>query len=329
LVDPVVDAQELRKYFDVKLGFMKSLRKGQVLSIRAVDGVSFQIASNEIFGLVGESGCGKTTTGKMLVRLLEPTGGKVLFCGTDITALREREMRGIRKRIQMIFQDPYESLNPRMSIYDIVAEPIENQKMAETPEELLDLVSKALEDLDLSPPEEYLYRFPHELSGGQRQRVAIARAFVVSPKFIVADEPTSMLDASIRAEVLKLVLGLIEKTECAFLYITHDIALSRYLCNRIGVMYLGRIVEIGPTDAIVSKRFHPYTQALLAAVPLPDPTARRARVTIPEEVTASLGVTQGCSFRSRCKYAMEICLKDQPILKEVGKSHSVSCHLYD
>jgi peptide/nickel transport system ATP-binding protein len=323
---PVIEAYDLKKYFEIKTGFFQSLMAKQVPLVHAVDGVNFQIAPQEVFGLVGESGCGKTTTGKLLVRLLEPTGGKALFKGTDLTALPEQEMRKLRGKIQIIFQDPYESLSPRMSIYDIIVEPIEIQKIAESPEEVLELVSKALESLDLVPPEEFLLRFPHELSGGQRQRVAVARAFVLNPEFIVADEPTSMLDASTRSEVLKLILGLIEKTKCAFLYITHDIALARYICDRIAIMYLGKIVETGPKEDVISKTFHPYTKALLAAVPVPDPLARRAEVTITGEVPSAFNPPPGCRFYSRCPYAMENCRKDEPALIEVEKNHFVACH---
>jgi peptide/nickel transport system ATP-binding protein len=328
--EPVIEVIDLKKHYEMKTGLFQSLLGKQAPTVHAVDGVSFKIMPQQVFGLVGESGCGKTTTGRLVTRLIEPTEGKVLFDHADLAALKENDLRKLRGKMQMIFQDPYESLDPRMSIYDIITEPIEVQKIAETPEEMFKLAAEALEALDLSPPEEFLFRFPHELSGGQRQRVAIARAFVVRPKFIVADEPVSMLDASIRSEVTKLTLELIKKTKCAFLYITHDLALSRYICDRIAVMYLGKIVESGPVEEVIMKPLHPYTNALLAAVPVPDPTARRVQITIKGEVPSASNLPPGCRFNTRCPYAREEreCMKKEPILTEVSKDHLVACHRY-
>lgn len=321
--------QNLRKYFPIKMGFFKTLISKENPFVRAVDDVSFNIYKEEFFGLVGESGCGKTTTGRSILRLIEPTEGHVFFKGTDITTLTlEHEMRRLRRRMQIIFQDPYESLNPRMGILDIVAEPIRIQKMAKTEEEVLDRVMKALEEMDLVPPEEYLYRFPHELSGGQRQRVAVARAFILEPEFIVADEPVSMLDASIRSEVAKLMIGLAKKFHCSFLYITHDVALARYMCDRVAVMYLGKIVEKGPTDDLVQKPHHPYTEALIAAVPVPDPTARRTEVVIKGEVPSAINPPPGCRFHTRCPYAWDLCREKEPPLISIEKNRFVACHKY-
>lgn len=324
--DAVIEARNLKKHFPIQLGFFRSLVTKEVPAIHAVDGIDFKIKPREVFGLVGESGCGKTTTGRLLLRLIEPTEGKVLFRNKDLTSLPLNEMNKLRRKMQIIFQDPYESLNPRMSIYDIIAEPIQIQKVAESLEEVGEMVTKTLEDMDLVPPEEFLFRFPHELSGGQRQRVAIARAFVLSPEFIVADEPVSMLDASIRSEVLNLMLDLIEKVECAFLYITHDIALSRYTCDRLAVMYLGKIVEKGPTEDMIKKPFHPYTEALLAATPVPDPEARRTEITIKGEVPSPINPPPACRFHSRCPYAEDRCRKEEPELVDRGKDRYVACH---
>lgn len=326
--DTTVEVNNLVKHFDIKLGFFKTLVTKEVPHVHAVDGVSFEIKRGEIFGLVGESGCGKTTTGKCLIRLIEPTYGEVFFKGVDVLTLpREQDVRKLRRNMQIIFQDPYESLNPRMSIYDIVAEPLHIQKIVEREDEISNRVSQALEDLDLIPPEEFLYRFPHELSGGQRQRVAIARAFVLRPEFLVADEPVSMLDASIRSEVLKLLLSLQQRFDTSFLYITHDIALARHMCDRIAVMYLGKIVEKGTTDDVVQKPLHPYTEALIAAVPVPDPTARRIEVVIKGEVPSAINPPSGCRFHTRCPYAMDVCRKKEPPLIELDGGRHVACWL--
>lgn len=324
-----IEARNLVKHFPLKLGFFKTMLAKEVPHVHAVDGVSFKVFKGEIFGLVGESGCGKTTTGRLLLRLIPPTEGEIFFNDVDIASIKiEREMRTLRRKMQIIFQDPYESLSPRMSIFDIIAEPLRIQKVTENDEEVTERVKEALNELDLSPPEEFMYRFPHELSGGQRQRIAIARAFVLKPEFLVADEPVSMLDASIRTEVLKLLIGLIEKFHSSFLYITHDIALARYMCNRLGVMYLGKIVEKGATEKVIHEPLHPYTEALIAAVPVPDPTARRIQVVIKGEVPSAINIPPGCRFSSRCPYAWEICRKKEPPLIEVEKGRYVACHKY-
>jgi peptide/nickel transport system ATP-binding protein len=327
--DATVEVQNLTKHFEVKLGLIRTLLTKQMPKIHAVDDISFRVEKGEIFGLVGESGCGKTTTGRMLVRLIEPTKGKVFFQGEDVTFLaNEQQMKKLRRKMQIIFQDPYESLNPRMSIFEIVAEPLRIQKVAKTEEEVYEFVAKALEDLDLVPAEEFMYRFPHELSGGQRQRVAIARAFVLKPEFIVADEPVSMLDASIRSEVLKLLLNLQKKLQTSFLYITHDVAISRHMCDDVAVMYLGKIVEQGTSEDVIMKPLHPYTEALIAAVPVPDPTARRIEVVIKGEVPSAMNPPLGCRFNTRCPHVMEVCRRKEPPLIPIDGERLVACHLH-
>ena len=328
--DIAVEAHNLVKHFPLHLGFFKTMISKEIPQVHAVDDVSFKILAREVFGLVGESGCGKTTTGRLLLRLIEPTSGEVFFKGVNVISVDlEREMRKLRRRMQIIFQDPYESLNPRMSIFDIIAEPLRIQNVTKSEGELHDKVAETLDDLDLTPPEEFMYRFPHELSGGQRQRVAIGRAFVLRPEFLVADEPVSMLDVSIRSEVLRLLLGLIERYHSSFLYITHDIAVARHMCDRIGVMYLGKIVEKGSTDKLIQEPIHPYTEALIAAVPVPDPTARRTKVVIKGEVPSAINPPPGCRFHTRCPYVMPICRKEEPQLIKIQKDRHLACHKYN
>ena len=328
LKETLVKAENLKKWFPVSGGFLGSLVSRKQLYVRAVDGVSFDIKKGEIFGLAGESGSGKTTTGRMLLRLIEPTSGKILLNKEDITRISEGKMKPIRKRMQIVFQDPYESLNPRMTVFNILAEPLQIQGISNE-KELKTRVRKALEDVQLVPPEEYTDRFPHELSGGQRQRVATARALVLSPEFIVADEPVSMLDVSIRAEVLNLMVDLMNKYQVAFLYITHDLALARHICDRVAVMYLGKIMEMGDVDNVILEPLHPYTQALIAAVPLPDPTSRRIEVVIKGEIPSPINPPSGCRFHTRCpKYIGDICRTKEPALVDLGKGQMVACHLY-
>jgi peptide/nickel transport system ATP-binding protein len=324
--ETVVKVVDLKKWFPLTKGFFSTVFSREQSFVRAVDGVSFEIKRGEVFGLAGESGSGKTTTGRMILRLIEATGGKIYFEGKDITTFSEKEFKKIRRKMQIIFQDPYESLNPRMTISNLVAEPLVVQGLGSDVESK---VRKGLEDVELIPAEEFLYRFPHELSGGQRQRVAVARALVLDPEFMVADEPVSMLDVSIRAEVLNLMLDLVKKFNLSLLYITHDLALARHMCDRIAVMYLGKVMEIASAEKVVYEPLHPYTEALISAVPVPDPMSVRSEVVIKGEIPSPINPPSGCRFHTRCPVMIgEICRTKEPPLIDVGNEHYVACHLH-
>ncbi|MGC9122906.1 MAG: ABC transporter ATP-binding protein [Thermoplasmata archaeon] len=320
----VVKVENVKKYYELHKGILSF---GPSLTVKAVDGISFELHEGEIIGIVGETGSGKTTTGRMLVLLERPTSGKIYFEGTDISELKGNKLKEFRKNVQMVFQDPFESLNPRFTILKTLMEPLIIHKIGDTFEERVDIVIRALENAGLKPGEEYLGRYPHEVSGGQRQRIAIARALVTSPKFIVADEPVSMLDVSIRAGVLNLMLDLREKLRIPFIFITHDIAVARYMSDRIFVMYLGKIVEYGSSEDVIFDPLHPYTRSLVAAIPVPDPDRKHERVLIKGEIPSPINVPPGCKFITRCVYAQKgICDVKEPELREVKPGHYVACH---
>ena len=316
----------LRKWFPVRKGVISTLLSRKTEYVRAVDDVSFEVKKGEIFGLAGESGCGKTTTGKTILRLLEPTSGEVYFEGREITNLSKVEMKKMRRKMQIIYQDPYQSINPRMTVFDIISEPISIHKLADSLAETEEIIYKSLEEVELVPAEDFIQRFPHELSGGQRQRVAVARTLVLQPSFIVADEPISMLDVSIRAGILKVMLKTKEAKGITYIFITHDLAYARHICHRGAIMYLGKIVEMASMDNLVKNPIHPYTNALMAAVPVPDPTYEKARAIIGGEVPTPINPPPGCRFHPRCPKASEICRREQPELVEMGTGHFVACH---
>lgn len=317
--------KDLKVWFPMRTGILEALR-GRKKYVKAVDGVSFSIKKGDVMCLAGESGSGKTTTARAILRLVEPTSGKVIFEGTDITSLKKKELRKWRKEAQIIFQDPYESLDPRMTIFDILMEPLKANKMDHEGDEL---IPKVLEDVRLVPPDDFMRRFPHELSGGQRQRVAIARALILRPKFIVADEPVSMLDASIRTQILNLMMDLRDSYRLTYLYITHDLAQARYIASKIVIMYLGKVMEAGPIEDVIGDPAHPYTKILISNIPVPNPkeAKKRAKMDIPGEPPSPIDLPKGCRFNPRCPFAKDICREREPELIEISPGRTAACHL--
>ncbi|HVI86273.1 MAG TPA: dipeptide ABC transporter ATP-binding protein [bacterium] len=315
----LLEVRNLRKYYPVTKGF---IFQRQVGAVKAVDDVSFFIRKGETLGLVGESGCGKTTTGRVILRLQEPTHGEALFEGRDIFKLGKEELRRLRRDMQIIFQDPYSSLNPRMTVGDIIGEPLEIHKLARGKEKVR-RVQELLEVVGLSPY--HANRYPHEFSGGQRQRIGIARALAVNPKLIIADEPVSALDVSIQAQVLNLLEELQKEFGLTYLFIAHDLSVVKHISDRIAVMYLGRIVELAAADELFSNPQHPYTEALLSAVPIPNPEMRRERIILPGDVPSPINPPAGCRFHTRCLYAQPSCKVDDPAFADIGGGHYVAC----
>ncbi|RYL88127.1 ABC transporter ATP-binding protein [Sporolactobacillus sp. THM19-2] len=294
--------------------------------VKAVNNVSFELHEGETYGLVGESGCGKSTTGRSILRLIEPTSGKCQYKGQDIVQLNKKQMFSIRKDLQMVFQDPYSSLNPKKRIGSILEEPMKIHKIYKThgerTEKVMDLLNRVGLQMD------HFYRFPHEFSGGQRQRIGIARALSVNPKLIVCDEPVSALDVSIQSQILNLMEDIQEETNVTYLFIAHDLSVVRHISDRIGVMYLGRLVEEAKTDSLFSEPMHPYTQALLSAIPVANPNRKRERIHLTGEIPSPMNLPNGCAFHTRCPFAKEICKVQVPTIKKMGEDHKVACHLY-
>ncbi|MHA2056290.1 MAG: ABC transporter ATP-binding protein [Candidatus Thorarchaeota archaeon] len=324
--ETLIAVRNMRKWFPVNTGFLSSMLYKQELFVKAVDGVSFDIIKGEVLVLAGESGCGKTTTGRCILHLEIPTDGDVTYAGSNLATLDRNEIKELRKRMQITFQDPYESLNPKQSIFSIVEEPLLVHKVPLTPSQRRKRVLESLESVALTPAEDYIDRYPHELSGGQRQRISVARALILHPEFMVADEPVSMLDVSIRAEILNLLLTLREELGLTYLFITHDLAVATYIADRIGIMYLGKIMEIGPAHEVAFNPMHPYTRALISAVPSGDPTVKRRLESLKGEPPSPINVPTGCRFHPRCPYAQEICVREIPEDRDMGESHFVACH---
>nr|WP_156645419.1 dipeptide ABC transporter ATP-binding protein [Lentibacillus sp. JNUCC-1] len=320
--DVLLEVKNLKKYFPVTAGFFKR----KVGDVKAVDNVSLTLKKGETFGLVGESGCGKSTTGRTILRLTSPTDGEILFEGEDITRLRGTRLRKFRQNFQMVFQDPYASLNTKMMVGHIVDEPLRNftnKSSKQLKEEIKELLVRVgLRDTDY-------YKYPHEFSGGQRQRIGIARALAVNPKLIIADEPVSALDVSIQSQVLNLLQDLQEEFNLTYLFIAHDLSVVKHVSDRIGVMYLGHLVEVGSNEAVYREPLHPYTQALTSAIPEPDPTKKKERVILKGDVPSPENPPSGCVFHTRCPVAMPKCKEIVPQLKEVRPNHEVACLLYD
>lgn len=324
----VISVHELQMWFPIQQGFVDALfRRKEQQFVHAVDGVSFSIRAGETIGLVGESGSGKTTVGMTALRLYEPSGGAIVFKGEDITAVNGEDLQHFRRQAQIIFQNPYESLNPRATAYEAVVEPLRLHNIGSEDEQIA-MVSQALQRAEINPPENFFDRYPHEMSGGQRQRLAIARAIVLEPSFLVADEPVSMLDVSIRAGILNLLKRLSDTLDTAMLYISHDLATVRYICQRTMTMYAGKIIEAGDTETIINRPYHPYTQLLIKAIPEVDPEVKRERVLLEGEVPNLSNPPPGCRFHPRCPFVMDECRVDIPQLQEVEPGHWAACHLY-
>ncbi len=315
---PLLEVNNLVKYFPIRGGLLSRV----VANVKAVSDISFKIAKGEVLGLVGESGSGKTTAGRALLRLIEPTSGEVKFNGVDVVKLSKTEMREYRKEMQIIFQDPFASLNPRMTVGDIIGEALLIHNLAKG-QARVDRVADLLKRVGLSP--DHMRRYPHEFSGGQRQRIGIARALAVDPKFIVADEPVSALDVSIQAQVVNLLEDLQRDLDLTLLFIAHDLGVVEYICDRVVVMYLGKIMEVAPSRELYTNPKHPYTEALLSAAPIPDPTIKRERIILEGDIPSPINPPSGCVFRTRCRYKITECEHTVPELKEVAPGHFKAC----
>jgi peptide/nickel transport system ATP-binding protein len=327
MLSEIVKVEHLKKYFPVQKGFLEQLFTRKVSYVKAVDDVTFSVNRREIFTLAGESGCGKTTTGRVVMRLLKPTSGEIYFSGTDITKLKGEKIRLLRRKMQIIFQDPYASLNPRMNVGHAVGHPLQIHGLVRG-EEKRKAVLDVLDKVGLTPPAQFINLHPHQLSGGQRQRVALARSIILKPEFIVADEPVSMIDVSLRTTIIDLMLSFRKELGLTYLFITHDLAVAKYISNRIAIMYLGRIIEMSSKECLFLNPLHPYTQALLSAIPVPNPERKRKIIELKGEVPSAINIPLGCRFHPRCPCKKDECTGNEPDLIEIEKDHFVACHLY-
>ncbi|MBO8166637.1 MAG: oligopeptide ABC transporter ATP-binding protein [Thermotogae bacterium] len=324
----MLKVKNLVKHFPIRQSFVKTMLTGEKKVVHAVNNISFNIEERQTLGLVGESGSGKTTTGRLVLRLIEPTAGSIVYRGMDITALKKEPLRKLRKEIQIIFQDPLAALNPYMKVGDAVRHPLDIHGIGNR-EERHDMVLDMLSRVNLEPASDFVKRYPRELSGGQRQRVVIARALITRPKFVVADEAVAMLDVSVRSQLLDLMLKLKEEFNLTYLFITHDLATTKYICDRIAVMYLGTIVETGSFEEIYKDPAHPYTKALISAVPEPDPETKKKKMIPAGEVPNAVDLPSGCFFHPRCPFAMDKCKVEEPPEIELSETRMVKCHLFD
>jgi peptide/nickel transport system ATP-binding protein len=321
MTDDLLKIAEMKVYFPIKSGVFHN----KINYVKAVDGISFSVKKGESFGIVGESGCGKSTASRAVLQLIRPTSGKVYFKDQELTSLPKRQLRNVRKNIQMVFQDPYDSLNPRLTVEEILDEPLKAHKIG-SKEERRKKINEIMDVCGLNP--EYIHRYAHEFSGGQRQRIGIARALILKPELVVADEPVSALDVSIQSQILNLMMDLQETLNLTYLFISHDLSVVRHFCDRIGVMYLGRMSELAETDSLFENPLHPYTKSLLSAIPISNPRQKRERVLLQGDVPSPVDPPKGCAFASRCPEAMNICKTDRPVMIEAEKNHYVACHLY-
>jgi len=320
----MIEVTNLKKYFPVEKSFVDKLLTSQKSFVRAVDDISFSMDRGDILGLVGESGSGKSTTGRLCLKLIEPTSGKIVFDGVELSKLRGEELRRFRRNIQMIFQDPTASLGPRIKVGDAIRHALSFQGIG-TQSDQIERTRAMLERVGLKPWSNFYDRYPHQLSGGQRQRVVIARALVLNPKFVVADEPIAMVDVSVRAQILQLMLELKKEFDLTYLFITHDLAMANYVCRSIGIMYLGKIVETGPKEEVFERPLHPYTLALLSSIPVPDPKVKLERIIPQGEIPSPINPPKGCRFHPRCPYAQPICSEREPLLEEIRPNHLAAC----